>query len=317
MSTIDPTHSREVVVVRRWKRFGHDRAYVEVNGAAVGYRDLTSGEIVCDDKKYTATISEVTAALADKARAMRYEPKHATTELIEVGDSGIQTARLVDRLPTLLPDIDLADNEPGHAIRIQARALRDAAPIHTALARMFRVHTDERAFRIGAEAEVEVARRLAKLGPAWRVLHSIPVGDRGSDIDHLVIGPAGVFTINTKNHPTAKVWVRGDTFTVNGQHHFYVRNSRHEAARAAKLLSARTSLDIQVTGVIAVMGATGGFTVKEQPSDGKVAVVRRKEGAAYLTNLPQRLDASSVEQIYAAARHLSTWQPTIVGWSDF
>ncbi len=48
--------------------------------------------------------------------------------------------------------------------------------------------------------------------PRWRVLHAIPVGERGSDIDHLAIGPAGVFTINAKYHAGAKIWVGGDTF---------------------------------------------------------------------------------------------------------
>ncbi|MBG6212216.1 hypothetical protein RCH23_000129 [Cryobacterium sp. CAN_C3] len=45
---------------------------------------------------------------------------------------------------------------------------------------------------------------LSKLGPEWTVLHAVPVGSGSSDIDHVVIGPAGVFTINTKNH-TGKI----------------------------------------------------------------------------------------------------------------
>jgi hypothetical protein len=44
----------------------------------------------------------------------------------------------------------------------------------------------------------------------------LPVGDRDSDIDHVVIGPVGVFTIDAKNHPQANVWVRDDTCKVNG-----------------------------------------------------------------------------------------------------
>jgi hypothetical protein len=52
--------------------------------------------------------------------------------------------------------------------------------------------TDERAWRIGAVGEEAVAKRLEGFGAGWRVLHSVPVGKRGSDIDHLVIGPGGV-----------------------------------------------------------------------------------------------------------------------------
>jgi hypothetical protein len=216
-----------------------------------------------------------------------------------------------------LPDRDLALNQPGAAARVQATALRDAAPVRTFLARIVGAKTDERAWRIGSDAEIEVGRRLASLGPQWRVLHALPVGERGSDIDHLAIGPGGVFTINTKHHPNAKVWVRGDTVKVNGQNQPYVRNSRHEARRAAKLISTRAGFDLEVTGLIVVMGARDGFTVKEQPKDGLVTVTTRKEVLRYLQSRPTTLGEPSVERIFQMARHLATWQPTTTCWQDF
>jgi hypothetical protein len=79
--------------------------------------------------------------------------------------------------------------------------------------------TDEWAWRIGADGEEKVAAQFDKVAgkdPRWQFIHAIPVGTRGSDIDHLVVGPGGVFTVNAKNHPNAKVWVGGDTFLVNG-----------------------------------------------------------------------------------------------------
>jgi hypothetical protein len=105
-----------------------------------------------------------------------------------------------------------------------------------------RVHTNERAWRLGAAGEIRVGVQLDKLtrrDPRWHTLHSVPVGTRGSDIDHVVIGPGGVFTINTKHHPGAEIWVGGDTVLVNGVRQAYVRNSRHEAERAGRLLSRR------------------------------------------------------------------------------
>lgn len=44
-----------------------------------------------------------------------------------------------------------------------------------------------------------------------------PSGAADADIDHVLVGPAGVFTVNAKHHPSASVWVGGDTFIVNGQ----------------------------------------------------------------------------------------------------
>ena len=121
--------------------------------------------------------------------------------------------------PAARPWIDLATNPAGAEAREQAVAARDAAPVKTLLARVRGKNTAERAWRIGADGEEKVAARLAKVArkdPRWRFLHAIPVGDRGSDIDHLVIGPGGIFTVNAKHHPGAKIWVGGDTFMVNG-----------------------------------------------------------------------------------------------------
>jgi len=63
----------------------------------------------------------------------------------------------------------------------------------------------------GALGELAVGRLLATLGPEWTVLHAVPVGTGTSDIDHVLIGPAGVFTLNTKNHSDQSVWVAGRT----------------------------------------------------------------------------------------------------------
>lgn len=118
---------------------------------------------------------------------------------------------------------------------------------------MLGVRTDERAWRIGADGEEKVAAQLAELSkkdPRWRALHAIPVGHRGSDIDHPFIGPGGIFTVNAKNHPGAKIWVGGNTFMVNGHRQPYIRNARYEADRAAKLLTAVCGFPVHVQGLI-------------------------------------------------------------------
>jgi hypothetical protein len=52
----------------------------------------------------------------------------------------------------------------------------------------------------GASAEEHVGGLLAKLPASeWRVIHDASLG-RGN-IDHILIGPAGVFTVETKSHP--------------------------------------------------------------------------------------------------------------------
>jgi hypothetical protein len=52
----------------------------------------------------------------------------------------------------------------------------------------------------GATGEEQVGALLDELaGGGWRVMHDVSLG-RGN-VDHVLIGPAGVFTIETKSHP--------------------------------------------------------------------------------------------------------------------
>ncbi|MGN6780051.1 MAG: nuclease-related domain-containing protein, partial [Marmoricola sp.] len=132
-------------------------------------------------------------------------------------------------------------------------------------------------------------------------------GERGSDIDHVVIGPVGVFTVNAKHHPKTSVWGGGDTFMVNGQRVPYVRNSRHEAKRAGRLLSEQSGFPVAVLGVIAVMGAHKGFKIKKQPEDGAVVIVQRRRIAQYVQGLPRRMTEQEIEAIYDVARRSTTW----------
>ncbi|WP_378095638.1 nuclease-related domain-containing protein [Cellulomonas sp. T2.31MG-18] len=204
---------------------------------------------------------------------------------------------------------DLAAHRAGEMARQQAVALKQAAPVRTFVARVFGLHTDERSWRIGADGEEKVAARLAKLAkrdPRWRFVHAIPVGENGSDIDHLVIGPGGVFSLNAKHHPGARIWVRDNAFRVNGQQQPYIRNSRHEARRAGRYLTAACGFPVDVTGIVVPVGADD-LTIKQQPAD--VVVVNRMALAPWLRRRPDLLGEAAVDAIFEAARRSTTWRP--------
>ena len=201
---------------------------------------------------------------------------------------------------------DLALNEPGQGARSQAIELRAAAPVRTFVARLVGVHTDERAWRIGADGEESVARELGKLGDAWRTLHSVPVGRNGADIDHVLIGPGGVFTINAKNHPGARVWVGGDTVMIGQSRVPYVRNARFEAERASRLLSAAVGQRVHVMGVVALI--CDDLTIKRPPPD--VQVIGRRHLRKWLAGLGASLSRDEVDTVFDGARRSTTWQPS-------
>jgi hypothetical protein len=294
-------------VLHRWKRYGHDRVYAEtIDGRRLGYLDLRTNELHPSDPD---DLSPLTAAVA----CYLNPPTPAAGRHVGAAEAVAAEAAKADGIYTPRHEIvdwhDIGETAPGAAARERAEVERSNAPVRAALGRLFGVHTDERAWRIGADGEEAVAAQLAKLPPQWRVIHAVPVGDRGSDIDHVVIGPGGVFTVNAKNHPDASVWVGGNTFLVNGTRAPYIRNSRYEATRAARLLTAAAGQPVEVRAIIAVMGAQRGLTIKQQPADGAVRVVARKELRRYLTNLPPRLSPPDVEALYVLARRSTTWRP--------
>jgi hypothetical protein len=53
----------------------------------------------------------------------------------------------------------------------------------------------------GATGEEQVGGLLDQLeGEEWRVMHDVSLGGHGN-VDHVIVGPAGVFTVETKSHP--------------------------------------------------------------------------------------------------------------------
>ncbi len=200
------------------------------------------------------------------------------------------------------PD-DLALNRPGATLRVKSLAIKQAHPVAVFILRAFGAHSDERAWRRGAEGEEEVAYQLRKLGEGWHVLHSVPVGKGDTDIDHVVIGPPGVFTLNTKNHLGGRVSVNAKAVYVNGQYQPYIAKSRAEGKRATKLLSTACGHVVAARPLIVIMA--NDLRIKASPED--VGVVGRKRISKWLASQRPILTNDSVEAIYAIARRRSTW----------
>jgi hypothetical protein len=94
---------------------------------------------------------------------------------------------------------------------------------------------------------------------------------------------------------------------VNGHRQPYVRNSRHEAKRAARMLSTATGTTVLVRGMVVLVGVRD-LTVKAAPGD--VAVVYRESLVRWLRRQPMVLDEQQIKSIYEAARRSETWTPS-------
>lgn len=206
----------------------------------------------------------------------------------------------------------LQDRLPAESVFDTLRQLLPAEDTRGPVGRLFGVHpvpAEHRSWYLGAIGELAAARALAGLPHGFTVLHSVPVGDRGSDIDHVVITPQGrVVTINTKNHDGASVWVGSKAFLVNGQKQPYLQKSRYEAARASRRLTTAVGKPVDALGMILVVGAKS-LTIKEESDD--IAVIRLEHVAKFLTRRvnPPRLP-TDVAAIRQAATRPATWTST-------
>lgn len=196
---------------------------------------------------------------------------------------------------------------PGQSVVAELLREQDQLPLRRFMARLFGARpltTETQAWFKGALGEFEVGRLLAGLGPDYTVLHAIPIGAGTSDIDHVVIGPSGVFTVNTKNHSGQRVWVAGGTFMVNGKKQAHNRNAVFEASRTAKLLSRAVGHPVAVAALVVVIEPKQ-LNVKRKP-DG--VEVRSSRGLQrWFARQPAVLPAGEVARIAAAACRPELW----------
>jgi nuclease-like protein len=197
----------------------------------------------------------------------------------------------------------LVGRRAGTSAREKAHELRAADPFGTVRDRILRRHSDERAWSKGATGERLVGWLLDRLPDRWHVFNDIPVGNRGANIDHLVVGPAGVFTVNTKNLSGAVV-VTPRTIRVNGVRKDYLPKAVAEARRAARLLSIAVGRPVEVVPVLAIIAPE--LQIRQPPSD---VLVGRPRGVKHvLLSRPPVLFSDEVRAIQAAAAKPSTWR---------
>ncbi len=293
-----------MIELKRWRRFGNDRLYVrDGTGVEVGWVDLKTGEQCVADADLWNT--DVDLAVADwmSKYAPRTVPMPASagtapaSSIASTALAGPPESAMVD------PDWrDFATTRPGAAAM---SAARQRTTIWTRLGRALGLRTQDRSWRVGAAGERAVARTLALFRPlGWKALHAVPVGTRGADIDHVVIGPGGVFSINAKHHRGAHVKAGRQVVFVAGQKTRYAQNSLHEAARASQRLSQALGRPIDVEPLIVIVGAR---SLKGNRADG-VQVLTRTTLAWTLLFAKRRNTRREVDELFEIARRSTTWR---------
>jgi len=210
---------------------------------------------------------------------------------------------------------DLALRRPGHGLLEEA-----------ATARATRGPEADRPYRLRADGQHAVAAALAKLtrppalrrgrGARWRILHALPMAFAEGDVvlDHLVIGPPGLFVIEVANIPGGRVGLgdqqldlgNGATLDLDRRRRIGVEAADRVSAALARAAGATETLDPPaVYPVVAVVGA---ILVGHGRPRG-VTVSRIGPLPRLLSAFGSPQSDLAVAQIHEVARRSTTWSP--------
>lgn len=178
---------------------------------------------------------------------------------------------------------------------------RVAEPVRSRFARFLGLH-DERASHRGANGELVTGWWLGRLPDGWHLINDVPVGDAGANVDHLVIGPAGVFTVNTKRL-TGKVWVGPKSILHDRRRTDFLPKASAEASRASRLLSDATGRPVAVRAVLAIL--CDDWTIKQRPTAVYVDATRGVKD--WMLRQPVTLRAHEVLELARVASKHGTW----------
>jgi hypothetical protein len=163
------------------------------------------------------------------------------------------------------------------------------------------------ALRLAREGEQAVGQYLEHLRKSgYQIFHDIP--GQGFNVDHVVIGPAGVFTIETKTwskplRGETRIVVDGERILANGMEpeRNPIIQARAQATWLHGLLKESTGRAVPVRPAILF---PGWFVECPPAGQSDVWVLNPKALPAFLGHEPERLSA---EEVKLAAFHLSRY----------
>jgi Nuclease-related domain len=149
---------------------------------------------------------------------------------------------------------------------------------------------DPERLRRGILGEEAVAEALAGLPSSYLVLHGLPTGH--GDVDHVVIGPTGVFALETKAWEGSFYRSRGQLYSNGKPADHVLRQARGAAGQVRQLLLAAGINEWVEAVVVATRASVSRSPVRFQ----KVYVVSIKDVVDFITDQRRSLSSSTVLQ---------------------
>lgn len=144
-----------------------------------------------------------------------------------------------------------------------------------------------------------VAEKLRNLPDGYNVFNDITFD--GFNIDHVVVGPGGIFLVETKSH-SGTVDATGDTLLLNGTQppKNFLNQTWSQTYQLRDFLKKKTSKEWNVKPILCF---TRAFVTVRQPVKG-IAVVNKGYLTTYLLQEHQSFNSEDIETI---TRILQTW----------
>lgn len=210
---------------------------------------------------------------------------------------------------------DPSEQRPGASGRrweARLRASRQRRRGHSSQPSQF-----ERAIAKGVAGEEIVGRELTALAEEMHlaVLHDLALPGETANIDHLVIGPAGVTVIDAKAWE-GRLWIGHKTMRIGKFSKFgALEGVREQVARVNAVLSAAGHTSLQVRGLLCMVNANGGVPQAGLKWVGDVGVGTIPTVRGYVTR-PGMCDLAQIRNVYdTLASHLVVsgggYQPSI------
>ncbi|MFI1457616.1 nuclease-related domain-containing protein [Streptomyces roseus] len=257
-------------------RPGRGRLYVNLpDGQAVAWYDRQTNRIsVLADQHREAVVAALRPYIAGP---------------FTVGPPPVPSPADLRRL-ALPPDEDLAPNRPGELLLGELEHGSAGTRIR------HRIRQD-------LTAQQRMGDLLDSLEPeGWRVLHGVPLPGLGR-IDHLLVGPAGIFCVRTLPGRRQRAAV-GDLLLTVGRTEPRPdpRWIRRAAAAATRALAA------PVLPALALVDAS---RVEVAPTVRDIRVLEPATAAAHLASAPVTLKPPDVEALFTQARDARSWLPPL------
>lgn len=285
-----------------------DQAAAEVEQVVTGLRS-----------RLPALEQAVQTARDDASRRVAPHVGHLASAIRRLGSSRIRLLRWFNslvRIPPLQKQLEWFKDEPDRC------SIREVAALDTARSVLERLETapaSEIAARVGqrearlarlraAQVSTEHAGALAEFRMAavllsglpnnFHVFHDVNVESatwvysdgehrRSAQIDHVIVGPGGVFVVETK------LWSK--TFAATGQYHNPYRQVHWAGKLLHLVLSDECSRKVRVREIIATSGS-----LPPKPTDSYAKVLSPAEVPGYVKWFKPELDPDSHETVIAA-----------------